>query len=922
MNMLIEQQKKYNNNDLITFGLTIKHKFKNENWKKELILPKAWNNLKLNNKSLKSSHNGLGMLTGEINNIFVVDIDDVDDWNYLLKETNNKEPCTVKAISGSGGIHLYFKYDNKLKDITSKDKAICYNGKKLKIDVKNNGGFIIVAPSTYYNENIKKNVEYKWCMSIIGNEPLALPKWLEKLFIEKQNNVEKINIEIENDSVNSNNNTILDDEYEQTDFTDNDIKKLCSFLSTNRMNSYKTWTELGMCLKNLSDSYLKLWINSSKKSKDFNEQECKDKWKTFRRTKNGLKIGSLIKWTMDDNKIKCKEFLKERNIKSFVEKNKDMFPDNELEITNIITNDDYHHITLKDRYCPMYEDEHKNNNIFLELTPYELVMKCHECIGKKYPCKHIRPNAKEIKQLFNIKIDKVTINNYYGDMQKDTEIIEIDNINIVDDEVLNKLIIKSLNGTHYDIAEVLFYIIKKDFIFGEKDTDSDDKVWYEFRNNRWIKSVRLRNMISKVMPEKYEKIINEYKKIKISENADQIDNKIKKITSIINSLKTSSTKNSIMTELEELSQVDSDCNFYEKLDSKLHLFGFNNGVYDFKKMEFRKGTPDDYISMTCGYDYIDTYTNKKNDLIKFLNDIQPDEKQLNYLLTYISTCLPGLNTEELFTILTGSGRNGKSKFISLLKKTFGDYFSSVSSKLFTRPRPDANAPDPGLLHLTKSRIVVSSESEIGDKYNSGFIKFLSGNDNALLRKCHGNTMINFKANFIIFCICNDIPEIDCMDNALSKRLRCIGFKTAFVENPKEPYEIKINKNIEQELDGYVQDFILILIEKYKIYINNNRELIATSAILELTNNYKEEVDIYYSFLSEKTEKSNQNIWMAELYSVFKGWYKNKFPGSKLPNNREFNNGIRKHKNIERSIKINNKVSTGIKKLKIIIDNDE
>jgi hypothetical protein len=59
--------------------------------------------------------------------------------------------------------------------------------------------------------------------------------------------------------------------------------------------------------------------------------------------------------------------------------------------------------------------------------------------------------------------------------------------------------------------------------------------------------------------------------------------------------------------------------------------------------------------------------------------------------------------------------------------------------------------------------------------------------------------------------------------------------------------------------------------------------------------------------------------MAELYSVFKGWYKNKFPGSKLPNNREFNNGIRKYKNIERSIKINNKVSIGIKHLKIITE---
>lgn len=55
--------------------------------------------------------------------------------------------------------------------------------------------------------------------------------------------------------------------------------------------------------------------------------------------------------------------------------------------------------------------------------------------------------------------------------------------------------------------------------------------------------------------------------------------------------------------------------------------------------------------------------------------------------------------------------------------------------------------------------------------------------------------------------------------------------------------------------------------------------------------------------------------------MFKGWYKDKYPGTKLPNNRDFNNGIRKHKTIKRSVKINNKVSTGIKNLKVIFDDN-
>ncbi len=86
--------------------------------------------------------------------------------------------------------------------------------------------------------------------------------------------------------------------------------------------------------------------------------------------------------------------------------------------------------------------------------------------------------------------------------------------------------------------------------------------------------------------------------------------------------------------------------------------------------------------------------------------------------------------------MTGCGRNGKSKLIELLSKTFGEYFGSVQSQMFTRPRPDANSPDPGLL------------------------------------------------------ICNDIPECDDIDNAFSKRLRCINFPTEFVDNPKNENQYK------------------------------------------------------------------------------------------------------------------------------------
>ena len=97
--------------------------------------------------------------------------------------------------------------------------------------------------------------------------------------------------------------------------------------------------------------------------------------------------------------------------------------------------------------------------------------------------------------------------------------------------------------------------------------------------------------------------------------------------------------------------------------------------------------------MTTGYNYNENYTEHKDELMRFLEDILPDKLERDYMLRYLSTALVG-NTLELFTVMTNAngrvGRNGKSKLIELLGQTFGEYFASIKSQIFTRPCPDAN----------------------------------------------------------------------------------------------------------------------------------------------------------------------------------------------------------------------------------------
>ena len=112
-----------------------------------------------------------------------------------------------------------------------------------------------------------------------------------------------------------------------------------------------------------------------------------------------------------------------------------------------------------------------------------------------------------------VKVDKIEVNNnnYYG--EEKSELIDFEDdmhmIRIFEDDELNYVFLNSLNGTHYDIAKVIYNLYNENFkciaIKGE---------WYEFRNHRWRKgSMRLRQKISEELVTYYKKARNEYKQI-------------------------------------------------------------------------------------------------------------------------------------------------------------------------------------------------------------------------------------------------------------------------------------------------------------------------------------------------------------------------------------------------------------------------
>ena len=185
---------------------------------------------------------------------------------------------------------------------------------------------------------------------------------------------------------------------------------------------------------------------------------------------------------------------------------------------------------------------------------------------------------------------------------------------------------------------------------------------------------------------------------------------------------------------------------------------------------------------------------------------------------------------------------------------------------------------------------------------------------------YDKTIIQFKPTHKIGILCNTIPTFDDNnDQAVWARTRCIEFPITFVDKPKNENEKKIDKAIGEKLKFWKQDFMLLLIEKFKQY--KKEGLTATDKILKFTRNYKETNDIYLQYIEERTEKSDKHIHTSTLYVDFKRWFVSNNPKTKIPSNRVFVANLRNHLTIEK-VFANSKSSIGIKNTRIIDEENE
>lgn len=220
----------------------------------------------------------------------------------------------------------------------------------------------------------------------------------------------------------------------------------------------------------------------------------------------------------------------------------------------------------------------------------------------------------------------------------------------------NNVIQRAEEGSDMSIAEVLYAL----YPFNFKCSSIKDAQWYEFKNHRWNtieKAYAIQPIIGNVITGLLYEQSNKYYMLQRGGKGEENDAMAKKqmsLNKVIRKLRDVAKINSIITACARL-YYDKD--FESKLDSYTNLVGFNNGVYDLDTGIFRDGTPDDLISITTGYNYIE-FTGTEpafTEIDDYFNKIQTNENIRNYLLRTIAGYINGVCRDQEFLFWTGSG---------------------------------------------------------------------------------------------------------------------------------------------------------------------------------------------------------------------------------------------------------------------------
>lgn len=301
---------------------------------------------------------------------------------------------------------------------------------------------------------------------------------------------------------------------------------------------------------------------------------------------------------------------------------------------------------------------------------------------------------------------------------------------------------------------------------------------------------------------------------------------------------------------------------HKDLDKGHFLLNCRNGTVDLRTGAIRPHERKDLLTHDVEIDYRPDATTPT--WLRFLDDVfAHDAELIHFVQRAVGYSLTGNVKEQVLLICHGSGSNGKSVFLNIIRQLLG--------KLAWQAAPDLLLADRNRRHPTEQadlfgkRLVVCQETGEGRRFNETLVKQLTGGDAITARRMHEDNW-SFDPTHKLWLSTNHRPEIKGTDYAIWRRMRLIPFAVQFSDESDPRKDPDMEARLIKELPGIMNWAICGCLDWQK------HGLGLAEAVKTATSAYQAEMDVLAGWIADCCVVGKRyEAKAADLYRSYSEW---------------------------------------------------
>lgn len=216
--------------------------------------------------------------------------------------------------------------------------------------------------------------------------------------------------------------------------------------------------------------------------------------------------------------------------------------------------------------------------------------------------------------------------------------------------------------------------------------------------------------------------------------------------------------------------------------------------------------------------------------------------------------------EQVLFILYGTGSNGKTTLLEMMRDTLGDYAQPTRPETLLVKKGDAIPND--VAALRGARLVYACEPEGSKRLAEALVKQLTGGDTVTARFMR-REFFSFRPTFKVFFAANHKPHVRGTDHAIWRRVRLVPFTVTIPD-------LEQDRMLPEKLRGERPGILRWLVQGCLAW--QREGLRPPDAVRVATAEYRAEQDALGAFLAECcVAETGATVAIKELYVRYAEW---------------------------------------------------